>query len=68
MEKQKDYEFKGIEICRNCPGSGTVDPLKDWGTFLNRFKNPNVRCPICEGSGRVVKTRSISIKITPFKE
>lgn len=70
MEKQKDYEFKGIEICRNCQGSGTVDPGKEWAdAFLGRFsKRASGQCPVCEGSGRVVKTRNISIKITPFKE
>ena len=69
MEKQKDYEFTGIEICRNCQGSGTVNPGKEWvDAFLGRFRKSGGQCPVCEGSGRIVKTRNISIKITPFKE
>lgn len=68
MEKQKDYEFTGIEICRNCQGSGTVDSGKEWVDVFGRFRNDGRRCPVCEGSGRIVKTRNISIRITPFKE
>ena len=58
MEKTRQYEFKKIEICRNCNGTGKEK------TILGLLRNS---CPVCDGSGRVEKTTDITITVRPYK-
>lgn len=47
------YEFTPkIEVCGECEGKG----------FANREL-----CPMCNGSGRIVKTKKVIIDIKPFE-
>lgn len=62
MEKVKEYEFENIEICRNCQGTGAVD--SEGGLLIKRHPE---KCPVCDGSGRIVKNKTVVIKINPFK-
>jgi DnaJ-class molecular chaperone len=62
MEKVREYEFEGIEICRNCKGTGAVDSEGNW-----LHKAVPEECPVCNGSGRIVKNKHIVIKINPFE-
>lgn len=62
MEKVKEYEFEGIEICRNCQGNGLVDSRYGFGRHAVSEK-----CPVCNGTGRIVKHKTVVIKINPFE-
>ncbi|MDX9907091.1 MAG: hypothetical protein RBS55_10935 [Bacteroidales bacterium] len=55
------YMTTYVDVCRNCTGSGGqgrqfVSGQRTWDW-----------CPICEGSGRVVVTKEIHIKVEPYK-
>ena len=58
MEKERQYQFTKIEICRNCGGTGKEKTIV---SLVNR------RCPVCCGSGRVEKTTDITIKVKPYQ-
>lgn len=61
MEKERQYEFEVIERCRNCRGSGHAVTRR--GLFGSRFGV----CEVCGGSGRVLKSKRITIMIKPYK-
>lgn len=69
MEKVRQYEYKEIEICRNCGGAGYVTPKVEGNFLLRRLQCPErkVTCDVCDGSGRVEKTKSITIKVKPYQ-
>ncbi len=51
------YEFTPvIEVCGECMGTG-----KESGMLGSR------RCALCNGSGRIVKTKKVIIDIKPFE-
>lgn len=50
-----------VEICRNCHGSGDAD-------FWSLFRNRNGVCPVCNGTGRVVKVITVSIEVKPYEQ
>lgn len=69
MEKHKHYENDRIEICRNCGGTGVVEPEREWR--LKRVLGlpreiASGRCQVCNGSGRVEKHTEINITIKPY--
>lgn len=47
------FEIKTVELCGNCHGTG-----KD---------SSGCKCHVCEGSGRVWKTRKGTVEIEPYK-
>lgn len=49
-----------VEICRNCHGTGRTDE-----NSLFRSKD---RCPVCNGSGRVIKTITLTIDVKPYEQ
>ncbi len=56
-ENAKVYDFgEAIEVCLNCGGTGAnfTDSMED-------------TCPVCNGTGRVVKTKTVIIDIKPYK-
>lgn len=57
MEKERQYQFTKIEICRNCGGTGKEK------TIRSLFKS---KCPVCNGSGRVEKHTEINITVKPY--
>ena len=61
MEKERQYEFELVERCRNCRGSGCTVTRR--GLFGCRYGV----CEVCEGSGRVWKRKSITIRVEPYK-
>ena len=64
MKKVRQYNKGGIEICRNCGGSGEVEKegvLSVLGGY--RFDV----CPVCEGSGRVTVTRDVTVTVEPYR-
>ena len=60
MEKQKDFCYDTVEICRNCQGRGTVEINPVFGTKKTEI------CPICEGTGRVLKHVEGNITVVPY--
>lgn len=59
MKKVRQYQSTSIEICRNCGGTGKEKSI------LSLIKS---ECPICNGSGRVHKTKEITVTVESFKE
>ena len=57
MEKERQYQFTKIEICRNCGGTGKEKSI------LSLIKS---ECPVCCGSGRVEKHTEITIMVKPY--
>lgn len=56
-ENAKVYDFgEAIEVCLNCGGTGAnfTDSMED-------------TCPVCNGTGRVVKKKTVIIDVKPFK-
>lgn len=48
------FEFTPqIEVCGGCKGTGRQDGR---------------RCDVCQGSGRIVKTKRVIINIEPYKQ
>lgn len=58
MEKVRQYQFKKIEICRNCGGTGKEKSI------LSLLRNA---CPVCNGTGRVEKHTEINITVRAYK-
>lgn len=58
--KNRTFDYTKIEICRNCHGAG----------FVVGGYNAQVApvCPVCKGSGRVMKHVNGSITITACSE
>lgn len=50
-----------IEICRNCHGSGCTD-------LSSLFRSRRGVCPVCNGTGRIIKTITISIEVKPYEQ
>ena len=63
----KVYEFdEVIEVCWNCGGTGEIDfsqPLAD--NVLYRLHENT--CPVCNGSGRIIKKKTVIIDVKPFE-
>lgn len=57
MSKVRTYDKETVEICRNCHGGGIV--VDEAGR--------EIECPVCDGSGMVIRQLDITITITPFK-
>lgn len=60
--KEKKYRTeypKEIEVCRNCQGRGKT---LEYSLFHGRGDT----CPVCEGSGRIIKTKTVIITIEPY--
>ena len=53
MAKQ-DFEYKNVELCGNCHGTGWDETGKH-------------RCPTCDGTGRIYKTRKGTVTVEPYK-
>lgn len=78
MRKERSYDFKKVDVCRNCQGKGmvpevTFEPLPAYsrGQAILRTCSPtemDVRCEVCEGSGRVWKTTHVDIIIEPYMD
>ena len=68
MEKERQYQFTKIEICRNCGGSGMVHTQVD-GNWIRRMQCQDglVTCDVCGGSGRVKKHTAITVTVSPFQ-
>ena len=49
-----------IEICRNCHGAGGTDER-------SLFRSKGL-CPVCNGTGRVLKTITIFIELRPYEQ
>ncbi|MBR6354400.1 MAG: molecular chaperone DnaJ [Paludibacteraceae bacterium] len=52
--KETNFKMEGVELCGNCHGTGYDAEL-------------DCICPICEGSGRVYKTRKGIVTVEPYK-
>lgn len=50
-----------VEICRNCHGLGLTDES-------SLFRREKGRCPVCNGTGRVVKTITLAIEVRPYEQ
>lgn len=59
--KQKNFLVEGIELCRNCKGTGIVDIVAGEKTTISEM------CPTCQGSGRVKIVRQGSVIVEPYK-
>ena len=69
MEKERQYQFTKIEICRNCGGTGVVEPEREWRLKRVMGLPPKVasgQCEVCQGSGRVEKHTEITIRVKPY--
>lgn len=62
--KERHFDKKTVEICRNCQGTGRVIPTPCAGP--NPGEQIPIVCPVCRGSGRVKKTKNIKITIEPY--
>jgi hypothetical protein len=49
-----------IDVCRNCGGTGLTSEA-------SLFRDKGGTCPVCEGSGRVVKKKSVTLVIEPYE-
>lgn len=54
-----------IELCRRCSGSGTHYTY-DNDDILNQKPIPE-QCPTCNGTGRVIVSKTTTITVKPFK-
>ena len=54
MAKQ-DFEYKNVELCGNCHGTGWDETGKH-------------RCPTCDGTGRIYKTRKGTVTVDPYRD
>ena len=68
MEKERQYQFDRIEVCRNCGGSGMVHPQVEGNWLLRRMQDAGrlVACDVCNGTGRVEKHTEITITVRAF--
>lgn len=63
--EKRRYIHPHVEICRNCGGNGfnmvDSDPiLMGKGEIVRR------ECEVCDGSGRVIVSREVTIKVLAF--
>ena len=71
MEKVREYKSDRIEICRNCGGTGVVEPEREWR--LKRIVKglsheiESGQCQVCKGSGRVRKHTEITVTVRSFE-
>lgn len=69
--KTRQYHSDRIEICRNCLGTGIVNPEKDKTGLIRRILDCDGRkhpCHVCNGSGRVRKVTDITIMVEAYRE
>lgn len=71
MRKERSYDFKKVDVCRNCHGRGRViehAPAKPSLRFnpeqVDTFNE--IECEVCEGTGRIVKTTHVDITIESY--
>lgn len=67
MERLGDghYVTTYVDVCRNCKGKGTVTLSSYYSTGSSRERV--TECTVCEGTGRVVVSKEIHIKVEPYK-
>ena len=66
-ETAKVYDFnEAIEVCLNCGGTGEIDKTKPLADNILYRLHENT-CPVCEGSGRIIKKKIVIIDVKPFK-
>ena len=70
MEKVRQYKSDKIEICRNCGGTGVVEPEREWR--LKRVlglprETASGQCQVCNGTGRVRKHTEITVTVRSFE-
>ena len=59
--KTKNFSVEGIEICRNCKGTGVEEkPTGEKATIESL-------CHVCNGSGRVKILRQGTVTVEPYK-
>ena len=51
-----NFDYKKVELCLNCQGEGYI--------IKERHK---LECPVCRGSGRVVKRTRGTVEVEPYK-
>lgn len=56
-KKESKFNVEGVELCGSCHGTGIV---------LDGFIEYK-ECPVCEGSGRIYKTRKGTVTVEPYK-
>lgn len=65
MNKKREYRKATVELCRNCCGRGYV-----YNDILYAAADPagvsTMKCPICDGRGRVWKVNEGTVQIEPF--
>lgn len=63
MCKTREYRKATVELCRNCGGRGYLNEriFRACG-----IQDVTVRCPVCDGRGRVWKVNEGTVKIEPF--
>jgi len=70
-KKVQPFENVRVEICRNCRGAGVVfsvapDYNTDDPSIVVSVVGKPIRCPVCEGTGRVRRTARGEITIEPY--
>lgn len=58
VQKQVPFIRKEIALCRNCGGVGMIEAKQGEQMLLT--------CPVCQGSGRVVKEYKGTVSISPY--
>ena len=61
------HHHSTVEVCGRCGGHGRVLVYPE-GDIWKQKEPEEVRCPLCEGSGMVRKTTTITIDLKPFKQ
>ena len=66
MERLGDgkYRTQYVDVCRNCGGTGLIATTK---TFIEP-QEAEIKCTVCDGSGRVFIRKEISVTIEPYKQ
>ena len=52
----KNFDYKKVEICHRCGGTGTL-----------MTEDGEITCDICAGTGRVIKHTTGKVTITPYE-
>lgn len=72
MEKQKKEQkifhryHRSVEVCGKCGGEGKILVWPE-GDLWKQDEPTEEICPLCEGSGMLRKTVTITTDLTPFK-
>ena len=73
MEKQQKKELKifqryirTVEVCGKCGGEGKILVWPE-GDLWKQHEPTEEACPLCEGSGMLRKTVTITTDLTPFR-